>query len=322
MASLKCPEHPNGVLIEDYRAGDMICRECGLVVGDRVIDVTSEWRTFANDSDAKDRSRVGDVQNSLLSGSDLSTRIGVELKPGNHGMTDYQAGIKKRGAQNTSNNAADKYLMNGFREIAIQCDRASLPDSIVSRAKLRFKNVYEAKCLRNRSVAAISAACIFIACREEGVERSFKEVVSISRVPKKEIGRCFKIIISNLPELAGAKNKSNDVVTPTAFMDRFCSRLGVSRTTSMCAINIADQVRKLDLAAGKNPLTITAAAIFMASMASPKEDHRKLSEICDTCGIAESTVKNTYKLIAPRSRELFLPNFKLNVSHEQLSLMC
>ena len=84
MAGIHCPEHPNGILIEDYRAGDMICRECGLVVGDRVIDVTSEWRTFANDSDAKDRSRVGDVQNKLLSGSDLSTRIGVEMKPGSN----------------------------------------------------------------------------------------------------------------------------------------------------------------------------------------------------------------------------------------------
>ena len=38
----------------------------------------SEWRTFSNDKDSKDRSRVGDVENRLLSssGSDLSTMIG------------------------------------------------------------------------------------------------------------------------------------------------------------------------------------------------------------------------------------------------------
>ena len=34
-----CPSHPDANLIEDYHAGDMICSECGLVVGDRVIDV-------------------------------------------------------------------------------------------------------------------------------------------------------------------------------------------------------------------------------------------------------------------------------------------
>lgn len=70
-----CPDHPNTPLIEDYRAGDTICPDCGRVVGDRVIDVGQEWRTFAND-EGKDRSRVGDTQNSLLSGTDLSTSVG------------------------------------------------------------------------------------------------------------------------------------------------------------------------------------------------------------------------------------------------------
>ena len=49
---------------------------CGLVVGDRVIDVGSEWRTFSNDKGGEDRSRVGGPENTLLGSSDLSTMIG------------------------------------------------------------------------------------------------------------------------------------------------------------------------------------------------------------------------------------------------------
>ena len=71
-----CPSHPEANLIEDYRAGDMICSMCGLVVGDRVIDVGSEWRTFSNDKGGEDRSRVGGPENTLLGSSDLSTMIG------------------------------------------------------------------------------------------------------------------------------------------------------------------------------------------------------------------------------------------------------
>ena len=41
-----CPSHPDANLIEDYRAGDMICSMCGLVVGDRVIDVGKELFFF------------------------------------------------------------------------------------------------------------------------------------------------------------------------------------------------------------------------------------------------------------------------------------
>lgn len=34
-ASVHCRYHPEAPLIEDHAAGDMICPECGLVVGDR-----------------------------------------------------------------------------------------------------------------------------------------------------------------------------------------------------------------------------------------------------------------------------------------------
>ena len=36
---VQCPHHPDAPLIEDHSAGDMICQECGLVVGDRCASV-------------------------------------------------------------------------------------------------------------------------------------------------------------------------------------------------------------------------------------------------------------------------------------------
>lgn len=49
------------------------CTVC--LSGDRVIDVGSEWRTFSNEKALKDPSRVGDAQNPLLNGGDLTTMI-------------------------------------------------------------------------------------------------------------------------------------------------------------------------------------------------------------------------------------------------------
>ena len=82
-SKVQCRSHPDANLIEDHRAGDMICSECGLVVGDRVIDVGSEWRTFSSDKGGEDRSRVGGPENRLLGSSDLSTMIGPVLKGAN-----------------------------------------------------------------------------------------------------------------------------------------------------------------------------------------------------------------------------------------------
>lgn len=118
-----CPDHPDAPLIEDYRAGDMICPACGLVVGDRTIDVGSEWRTFSNDKDSKDMSRVGDSQNPLLSGSDLSTIIERPVG-GPSGMSDN--GYSQLSNRKSMSNS-DRVLIHAFREISSMADRINLP---------------------------------------------------------------------------------------------------------------------------------------------------------------------------------------------------
>lgn len=86
MLQLACRFHKDAVLIEDARAGDMICSECGLVVGERMIDVSSEWRTFADDDSGKSVGRVGAAENLLFDHTNLETmttfRPKIESKSG------------------------------------------------------------------------------------------------------------------------------------------------------------------------------------------------------------------------------------------------
>ena len=53
-------------------------------------------------------------------------------------------------------------------------DRMNFPGSLVDRAKVNFKEAYESRQLKGRSNDAIAAACLYIACRQEGVPRTFK----------------------------------------------------------------------------------------------------------------------------------------------------
>jgi len=299
---VRCQYHPDAHLAEDYRAGDMICTECGLVVGDRVIDVGSEWRTFSNDKDSKDRSRVGDVENRLLSGSDLSTMMGPSSSGADNG--EYAKYNNRRQI-----NATDRALIASFREISSMADRINLPGNIVDKAKANFKEVYESKSLKGRSNDAIAAACLYIACRQESVPRTFKEICAISRISKKEIGRCFKLIIKNL-------EKSVHVITSADFMSRFCSNLGLPKQVQSAAAHIAKKSVDLDLVGGRSPLSLAAAAIYMASQAS---DIRKTArEIGDIAGVAEVTIKQSYKQMFPRAKDLFPENFKFAVPVSQL----
>jgi len=304
-AKVACKFHPDAPLIEDYRAGDQICSECGLVVGDRVIDVGSEWRTFSNEKGGEDKSRVGGAENTLLGSSDLSTIIG----PARGGASFGADGNPMYGNRSGRVSSSDRTLLNAFRTISNMADRINLPKTIVDRANNLFKMVSDGKNLKGRANDAIAAACLYIACRQEGVPRTFKEIVAVSTVSKKEIGRCFKLILK-------AHDTSVELITTGDFMSRFCGTLSLSREVQKAATCIAKKAVDLDIVPGRSPISVAAAAIYMGSQAS--DDKRTQREIADIAGVADVTIRQSYKLMLPRAAELFPVDFKFTTPIENL----
>ncbi|CAJ0939744.1 unnamed protein product, partial [Mesorhabditis belari] len=299
-----CPTHPNAHLIEDPRAGDVICPECGLVVGDRLVDVGTEWRSFSNENSGNDPSRVGAPENPLLSNGDLSTHIAV-----GYGASDSDQSLAN--AQRKTMNNADRQMNAAIGVIRDMSDRIHLPRNIQDIAAKIFKDILDTKALKGKNNEAQAAACLYIACRKEGVPRTFKEICAVSRVSKKEIGRCFKMIIRVM-------ETSLEQITSSDFMSRFCGNLGLPMPIQVCATRIAKMAVEMDLVAGRSPISIAAAAIYMAAQASSEK--RTAKEIGDIAGAAEVTVKQTYKLLLPKASELFPPDFKFVTPVDRLPL--
>lgn len=154
--------------------------------------------------------------------------------------------------------SSDRALLNAFREITGMADRINLPKTIVDRANTLFKQVHDGKNLKGRANDAIASACLYIACRQEGVPRTFKEICAVSKISKKEIGRCFKLILKAL-------ETSVDLITTGDFMSRFCSNLGLPNMVQRAATHIARKAVEIDIVPGRSPISVAAAAIYMAS---------------------------------------------------------
>lgn len=182
-----CKEVPPN-LVEEFSSGDMVCGSCGVVLGDRIVDTRSEWRTFSNDDQGNDDpSRVGDGPNLLLNGSQLQTTIA--FTDGNARSRDLLRAHSK-----TSTDKATKGLLAAYKEIGAHCDAVNIPKNVSDTAKHLFKLVDDAKVFKGKSQEAIIAGCIFIACRQCLVPRTFQEIFALTKVPKKEIGRTFKAL--------------------------------------------------------------------------------------------------------------------------------
>merc|ERR1719474_817766 len=204
---------------------------------------------------------------------------------------------------------SDRTLLNAFKIISTMADRINLPKTITDRANQLFKMVSDGKNLRGRSNDAISSACLYIACRQEGVPRTFKEIVAVSTVSKKEIGRCFKLILK-------ARDTTVELITTGDFMSRFCGTLTLPRDVQKGATHIARKAVDLDIVPGRSPISVAAAAIYMASQAS--EDKRTQKDIGDIAGVADVTIRQSYKLMLPVAAELFPQDFKFTTPIENL----
>lgn len=290
----RCPNCIDSVIIEDHRAGDLICSNCGLVIGDRVVDVASEWRSFS-DKRGPDPNRVGAVIDPLLGGGGLNITVS-SLKGQSGGSRDYEDALARASRNNAS--GSDRSVRGAFAEIAQMCSRSNLPDSIQSMAKIIYKQSKDHGSVVGHSHQAVAAACLYIACRREGHARSFREICAVSHVKsKKIIGRCYKKIIEALEIRL-------DNIHERMYMPRFCSKLNLPPSAIKICNTAAKRAVKIGVVEGKVPISIAAAAIYMSAQVLGVTKSKE--NVAEVTGVAEVTIRNSYREMYPVRWFLFV----------------
>ncbi|XP_059665328.1 transcription initiation factor IIB-like [Cornus florida] len=295
MGDTYCPDcKRNTEVVCDHSAGDTVCSECGLVLEAHSIDETSEWRTFANESGDNDPVRVGGPTNPLLADGGLSTVIS---KP-NGATGDFLS--SSLGRWQNRGSSADRSLVNAFKAIATMSDRLGLVATIKDRANEIYKKVEDQKPLRGRNQEAILAACLYIACRQEDKPRTVKEICSIANgATKKEIGRAKEFIVKQL-EVEMGQSMEMGTIHAGDFLRRFCSHLGMTNQAVKAAQEAVQKSEELDIR--RSPISVAAAVIYIVTQLS--DDKKLLKDISLATGVAEGTIRNSYKDLHPYASRL------------------
>ncbi|PSN66812.1 cyclin-like protein [Corynespora cassiicola Philippines] len=298
-----CREDPPN-LVENFSAGDTLCGSCGRVLAEHTIDTRSEWRTFSNDDQGNDDpSRVGDAANPLLNGSQLHTEIG----PGDGGLRVREL---SRAQNKSTHDKSNKSLQAAYGQISTLCESFNVGKTVAETTKLLYKLIEDSKKFKGKSQDGIIASCIFIACRQHDVPRSFRETMKLTNVPKKEIGRTFKGIeayLSSMQKDGGGKMGASGIVLQSSafkqtktteasdLIARACNKLGLEPMVSIIAQEAASKISDLSVAAGRSPLSITGACIYLIAhlMGHP----RSPKDIGSAVDVSDGTIRTAYRLI-------------------------
>ncbi|KAI9443530.1 cyclin-like protein [Lactarius indigo] len=286
---------PDATVKEEFGVGDLECGGCELVLGDRVVDTRSEWRTFKNDQ-GDDPSRAGAAADPLMEGMEqLDTIIGFK-----DGRTGVARELQR--AATCSQSWRSERNLSAFRDISSWCDRFSLPKTISDITKQLYKRAKEEKLLRRKPLDAVIAACIFVACRQAHVPRTFSEICSLTHVSKKLVGRCYKALeraFNLTPRSSAARSGGAE---PEDLMVRYCNHLDLPPHVQAICKDIIVAVREHGIADGRNPVSIASATIYFACLLLGVS--KTIKDISMVTGVYEGTIKVVHRLYCTNHQKL------------------
>lgn len=181
----------------------------------------------------------------------------------------------------------------GQRNLAFalsQIDRLSsrlgIPRSAREDASFIYRQAARCNIIRGRSIESMVAASLYTACRRCNIPRTLDEISELSNVSKKQLGKNYRFLSRKL------KIKLKPT-SPSDYIPRFSSKLGVSERVESKAIEIIKLSIENGLNSGKGPSGIAAAALYIASILS--NERVTQGNIAQITGVTEVTIRNRYK---------------------------
>ena len=286
----KCPECVSKNLVHDYDTGETICGDCGLVLYNQMLDKGPEWRAFTMEEKAS-RSRVGMPTSYSIHDKGLSTTIsqidrdafGKKL-PLSTRLQMWR--LRKWQIRSRVHSSVDRNLAQAMSELERLSSKVSLSPSIREKAALIYRKALDKGLVRGRSINSIAAAALYAACRKSGSPRSLRDIAEASLVDKKDVARCYRLLLQEL-------DFHMPIANSLTYVSKIAEKTGVTGKTQGAAIAILGEARRRRFAAGKDPTGMAAAALYIACL----QNHEKITQkdIAEAAGVTEVTVRNRYK---------------------------
>jgi len=284
----QCPECDSQKLVADR--GERICEDCGLVLDDTQIDRGPEWRAF-NSSERDERSRVGAPTTQTMHDKGLTTQIDWKDEDAYGQSLDSRKRNRMQRLRRWQNrirteDAGERNLQFALSETNRMASGLGVPRSVREVASVIYRRALKEDLIRGRSIEGVATACLYAACRREGISRTLDEVTEVSRVEQKEIGRAYRYISQEL----GLEIPPTD---PKEYLPRFASELDLSEEVTSKAREVVDTAAEQGLLSGKSPSGFAAAGIYAASLLCNERETQH--EIAEVAQVTKVTIRNRYQ---------------------------
>jgi transcription initiation factor TFIIB len=288
----RCPICGNDRFVYNYERGEVVCIVCGAVVQEQLLDLGPEWRAFTSEEKGQ-RARTGAPLTRLISEA-LTTVIDWRDKDVSGKELDIKRKLevirlRKWQTRARVQTSYERNFIQAAQELERLRSAMGIPRPCVEQALEIYRQALEKELVRGRSVEAMAAAALYMACRMMKMPRPLDELVRYTKASRREVARCYRLLLREL-------NVKVPISDPVLYISRIAEQLKLSGEVVKTAIEILQKAKRAGITAGKDPAGLAAAAVYIASLMHG--DNRTQKDFAVAAGVTEVTVRNRYKELA------------------------
>lgn len=269
--------------------GDYVCQECGCIAC-RYIDHGAEWRIYSGDDNkGANMMRCGMPTSDLMPNAFLGSMIGF----GNNTRETYEMRVMRRCHLWNSSSYKERSLHTIFDTLSLQALNKGIPKSIIEEAKALYKKISDLKITRGNNRCGLIAASIYIACKNNKVPRSIREIAGFFNVS-------IPLMTKNCKKFQEMLKTNLQSTTALDFASRFCSKMNLDKNKKNICIAAISKAEQEDLVYESTPPSIAAAIIYLCSIQHKWDIDRQ--QLADACEVSQVTILKCSKRLQINSK--------------------
>jgi len=296
-------------IIDDIENGERICSGCGIVMVEHMEDHGPEAKSSSLEDKMKLARATGQTsysQHDLGITTEISIgtkdfsgkKISVEMSNQMHRIGKWQPRVRVSSSR-------ERRLSNILGRISEICQNCSLPKNVIETASMIYRSLDGKNIqVKGKSVDSISAAVVYMACKQCDVIRSFDEIIREVcherdvKSKTKLASRYYRMLVMELGTV------STSIITMDKYISKIANMTDTDTRVERLSLEIAEKTKDRSLTDGKAPNGIAAAYLYIASILLGQSILQR--DVSSVSGVTEVTIRNRCKEI--------LTSFKLNIA--------
>lgn len=264
------------------------CSKCGQLF-EQMIDNSAEWRNYT-DEPSKDNVRCSVVINKLLPQSSKGT-IMLSTSTTNNNI--------RRSQKVHSWNAMtykERCLNNIFKDITLRSLHGHILSNVTKLAHEYYKIISELHVARGIMRKGLIAACLFMACKKQGVPRTCQEIADIFQIDDKWVTKGNKKFTElwNMTDQEAITYKED--CQSQDYLARFCSNLIEEHSELLNISRKISTICKNNYILSQNtPISIAASSIYIATIHLNLKEKISRTDIAKAAKTSQVTISKCYK---------------------------